>query len=134
MSGAGGKIAEKLARTGVAQTVVTLGGRGCCAYDDGEYLVQPAFAVTPVDTTAAGDTFCGTLAAALAGGSDLAAAMREAAAAAALSTTRAGAQISVPTRSEVETLLTTAERRHRPRCTRHLLRRDRRSELITKDP
>ncbi|MGC7532501.1 PfkB family carbohydrate kinase, partial [Pandoraea pneumonica] len=45
-----GSIAERLARTGVAITVATLGSRGAVALVDGDYLVQPAFAVTPVDT------------------------------------------------------------------------------------
>jgi ribokinase len=64
-----------------------------------------AFRVEAVDTTAAGDTFCGTLVAALAQGDDFAAALRRASAASALACTRAGAQTSVPTRDEVERLL-----------------------------
>lgn len=100
-----GSIAERLARTGVATAVVTLGGRGCCALADGRFTLQPAFAVEPVDTTAAGDTFCGALAAALTADRPLAEAMRKGAAAAALATTRAGAQTSVPDRADVEALL-----------------------------
>jgi len=100
-----GTIAERLSRTGVATSVVTLGGRGACAQADGTVRLQPAFAVTPVDTTAAGDTFCGALAASLAGGQDLPDALASAAAAAALATTRAGAQASIPTRAEVDAFL-----------------------------
>jgi ribokinase len=100
-----GSIAERLARTGVATTVVTLGERGCCAFDHGTLIAQAAFSVTATDTTAAGDTFCGVLGAALAGGTDLLGALRRAAAAAALSATRAGAQISIPTATEVATFL-----------------------------
>lgn len=100
-----GTIGDRLARTGVATTVVTLGGRGACALVDREYLLQPAFVVAAADTTAAGDTFCGALAAQLAGGADLPAALTAAAAAAAIATTRAGAQPSIPARAEVEAFL-----------------------------
>ncbi|OJU15024.1 MAG: ribokinase [Sphingomonas sp. 66-10] len=110
-----GSIAERLARTGVAITVATLGSRGAVALVDGDYLVQPAFAVTPVDTTAAGDAFCGVLVADLAAGEALGAALRRAAAAAALVTTRAGAQSSIPTRAEVVAFMAEAQPAdHRP--------------------
>lgn len=103
-----GSIAERVARTGVATTVVTLGERGCCAVDHGTLIAQAAFSVAATDTTAAGDTFCGVLGAALAGGTDLLGALRRAAAAAALSATRAGAQTSIPTAAEVTAFLADA--------------------------
>lgn len=103
--GAEGSIAERLARTGVATTVVTLGGRGACARVGQDYALQPAFAVTPVDTTAAGDTFCGVLAAGLADGLDVPAALARAAAAGALATTKAGAQSSIPARAELDAFI-----------------------------
>lgn len=108
IAGSGGSIAERLGRTGAAVTVVTLGERGCCAAGGDELIAQAAFAVAATDTTAAGDTFCGTLGAALAGGADLTAALRRAAAAAALSATRAGAQTSIPTEAEVTAFLADA--------------------------
>ena len=61
----------------------------------------PAFAVTPVDTTAAGDTFAGYLVAGLAGGLGPEAAMRLASGAAALKVTRAGTADAIPARDEV---------------------------------
>ena len=76
--------------------VVTLGGRGCCARVAGEIILQRAFAITPVDTTAAGDTFCGVLVASLALQHTLPMALERASAAAALACTRLGAQGSIP--------------------------------------
>ncbi|MFA6118219.1 MAG: ribokinase [Sphingomonas sp.] len=107
--GDGGSVADRLAATGVPCAIVTLGGRGCCALAEGAFFVQPAFAVSPIDTTAAGDTFCGVLAATLAAGHDLAQALRTASAAGALATTRPGAQTSIPTAAAVATLLVTSD-------------------------
>lgn len=85
--------------------VLKMGARGCfCAAGD---LIQhfPAPAVTAVDSTAAGDTFNGALAAALAEGKPLAEAIPFANAAAAISVTRFGAQSSIPSRAEVDAFL-----------------------------
>lgn len=98
-------IAEGLQRLKVPVVVVTLGERGCCARVGEHYLVQPAFAVQPVDTTGAGDTFCGVLVAALDQGADMAHALRQASAASALACTRAGAQSSIPGTTAVAALL-----------------------------
>lgn len=68
-------------------------------------LRLPAFRVTPVDTTGAGDTFIGTLAAGLDLGLGRAAAMRRAMAAAALQVTRPGAAQAIPTVAEVDGFL-----------------------------
>jgi ribokinase len=84
------------ARTG-APVLVTLGARG--ALLDGEEI--PAPSVRPVDTTGAGDTVNGALAAELARGADLADAARFAVAAAALSTRAPGARGGMPRRDEV---------------------------------
>jgi ribokinase len=92
--------------------VVTLGSRGCCAKEHGAFHLQPAFRVKPVDTTAAGDTFCGVLASSLCLGLPVSQALRRASAAAALATTRIGAQASIPTVSEVEALLRSHEESH----------------------
>ncbi|MEL1262892.1 ribokinase [Pseudoxanthomonas putridarboris] len=100
-----GSVAEQVARMAVPCVVVTLGARGCLARRGGEIHVQPAFAVDAVDTTGAGDTFCGALTARLAQGTPLAEALRFASAASALACTRLGAQSSVPARAEVEALL-----------------------------
>ncbi|MEU5838748.1 ribokinase [Streptomyces diacarni] len=91
--------------TGAGAVVVTLGGDGVLLVEGTASLHIPAFPVRPVDTTAAGDSFCGALAVALAEGRALADAARWACAAAAISTTRAGAQPSLAGRDEVEALL-----------------------------
>jgi ribokinase len=90
---------------GVRAVILKLGARGCF-YDDGALqLHSPAFEVQSVDSTAAGDTFNGALAAALAEGRGLSDSLRFANAAAGLSVTRLGAQASIPTREETECLL-----------------------------
>lgn len=87
---------------GVKRVILTLGSEGVVGLDDaGTYTVQ-AVPVQPVDTTGAGDTFCGAWAAEMLAGSDFAAALQYANRAAAISVTRAGAQSSIPTRVEVE--------------------------------
>ena len=86
--------------------VVTLGAAGALVVRGDRPAVEiPAPLVTPIDTTGAGDTFNGTLAAALADGEALEAAVRRAVAAAALSTTRPGARGGMPTRPELEAFL-----------------------------
>lgn len=85
---------------------ITLGGAGSVLYRAGEEIARaPAFAVDVVDTTGAGDTFCGALVLALAEGRDGQDALTFASAAAALAVTKAGAQPSLPNRREVEAFL-----------------------------
>lgn len=100
-----GTIAVQAARLAVPCIVVTLGARGCFARRGGEIFLQPAFPIEAVDTTAAGDTFCGALAARLAEHAGLADALRFASAASALACTRLGAQASIPARADVEAWL-----------------------------
>ncbi|WP_372801830.1 ribokinase [Paracoccus seriniphilus] len=87
--------------------LITRGAEGA-EYRDlttGETTHQPAFAVRPVDTTGAGDTFAGYFAAAQDRGASIAAALELAAAAAALKVTRAGAGDAIPTYDEVQEFL-----------------------------
>jgi ribokinase len=92
---AGGDRSSLLAK--VPAAVVTLGAAGAVilARDAAEISI-PGVSVEVVDTTAAGDTFCGVLAATLATGSDLTNAVRRATVAASLSVQAAGAIPSVP--------------------------------------
>lgn len=92
---------QSVSSRGPRQAVVTLGPRGALAWDAGRLLRVPARAVTAVDTTGAGDTFVGALAAALDEGRDLEAALAQASAAAALACTRLGAREGSPTRGEL---------------------------------
>jgi ribokinase len=111
LAGSDGDIAAQLSRLPVPTVVVTLGPRGCIAREGEALLHQAGFVVEAVDTTAAGDTFCGALVAALVRGTPLADGLREACAASALACTRLGAQASIPARAEVQALLAThAER------------------------
>jgi len=91
-------LADVLDRTVIA----TLGPDGAVAGGRHGPVRVPALKVTPVDTTGAGDTFCGVLAACLDEGRDLAFAMAKAAIAGSLACTKAGAQPSFPTRAEIE--------------------------------
>lgn len=92
--------AKKLCAMGVEHVVLKLGARGCLYYGNGEELVVPAFAITAVDTTAAGDAFTGALGVAW-GNMPLHDALRFANAAGALAATVEGAQPSIPTRAAV---------------------------------
>jgi ribokinase len=100
-----GTLVAQMSRLPVPCVVATLGARGCVARRGGELFLQPAFRIDAVDTTAAGDTFCGALAARLAQHAPLADALRFASAASALACTRLGAQASIPARDEVDAWL-----------------------------
>ena len=86
--------------------VITGGERGALVLVPGRETHRiPAFRVPVVDTTGAGDAFCGCLAAALANGCDLAEALRQASAAGAHAVTREGAYASLPSAADVDRLL-----------------------------
>jgi len=85
---------------------VTLGSGGAMLLSGDELVKEPAFNITAVDTTGAGDVFRAAFIYKLLAGSPPREILRFANAAAAVSCTRAGAMNSVPTRDEVERLLT----------------------------
>ncbi len=99
------RAAGMLRERGPETIVLTLGSKGIYALGGGFEGMMPAFKVTPVDTTAAGDVFNGALAVALAEKMELPDALRFAQAAAAISVTRPGAQPSAPARAEIEAFL-----------------------------
>ncbi|MDG2428191.1 MAG: ribokinase [Acidimicrobiales bacterium] len=90
---------------GVETVVVTRGGAGALIVTANNVLVVPAPDITPVDTTGAGDSFCGALAAALASGAAINEAVQQAVHAGAIAATRSGAQPSMPTAAEVDASL-----------------------------
>ncbi|NBD38890.1 MAG: ribokinase [Verrucomicrobia bacterium] len=95
-----------LDRGGHRFVIVTLGSKGSVALTrSGESFHVPAAPCKAVDSTAAGDTFCGALAVALAENKPLEEAARFAAAAAALAVAKAGAQPSIPRRPRIESAL-----------------------------
>lgn len=93
---------EKLSQCGVGLLVVTLGSKGALISRDGERCMVPSFKVEAVDTTAAGDTFCGALCVALSEGRAIDEAVRFGNLAASLTVMRAGAQNAIPTRCETD--------------------------------
>jgi len=95
------RLVEGLAARAV---VVTLGADGALVVEDGRAGHVPAVPVRAVDTTAAGDAFCGGLADALAGGAPLQDAARWAVRVAAAACTRDGAQASLPTPADLQSL------------------------------
>jgi ribokinase len=96
------RMAEQLASQGCGAVILKLGARGCLIHHQGESTFIPAPKVNAIDTTAAGDVFNGALAVALSEGLPLAEACWFATRAAALSVTRKGAQLSAPSREEVQ--------------------------------
>lgn len=98
-------LAEELLARGPRAVVLKLGDQGCYYSGPEGRFHAPAFPVQAVDATAAGDTFNGALAVALAEGRPIPEALRFANAAAALSVTRLGAQASIPSREETDRFL-----------------------------
>ena len=97
--------ARSIRDLGARAAIITLGAEGSVVADpDGDAHVK-AFPVDAVDTTAAGDTYCGCLVTALAEGRAMPDAVRFASAAAAISVGRLGAQPSIPRRGEIDEFL-----------------------------
>ena len=94
--------ANRLIAMGAGKVIITLGAEGSLFANGKGFEHFPAPKVQAVDTTAAGDTFVGGFAAALASGKSEVEAIRYGQVAAALSVTRAGAQPSIPTMSDVQ--------------------------------
>jgi ribokinase len=105
-----GGVASLLA-AGCRAVVVTRGGSGVDVHTTEGVAHCPPFEVEVVDTTGAGDAFCGSLAARLAAGDELNDAVRWAAAAGALATTVVGAVPAQPTADRIRELLAAAVQR-----------------------
>lgn len=99
-----------IARRGPRRIVVTLGAAGCRAWDQGRLIEVPGRPVEVVDTTGAGDTFVGALAAALDAGESFEAALRLAVTAGALSCTADGARGGMPDSKQLAQAMTSSLR------------------------
>ncbi|PZO83704.1 MAG: ribokinase [Micavibrio aeruginosavorus] len=101
------ETARAIALKGGTNCIVTLGAKGAAVLlKEGGGFYVPAMALeNVVDTTGAGDCFCGTLAASLYAKQDIASALRRASVAGSLACTKNGAQDSFPFSDEIETAL-----------------------------
>lgn len=93
---------DALVERGVGEVILTLGSKGSMVYSGDEPVLIPALKVDAVDTTAAGDTFCGALAVAISEGKSLTDAARFATCASALTVQKMGAQVSIPYRKDMK--------------------------------
>jgi ribokinase len=96
------EVAAQARSLPVDTVVVTRGADGALLVTPYDHLVVPAPTIHPVDTTGAGDSFCGALAEALARGVELSVAVERAVHAGAVTATRPGAQPAMPTTSDIE--------------------------------
>src|SRR3990172_8959236 len=99
------KAGAQLRKMGCRDVIVTRGARGCLWVGTDGARHFPAFSVLAIDSTGAGDAFNGALAVALAEGRSLQEAIPFANAAGGLTTTRRGAQESLPDRAAIDALL-----------------------------
>ncbi len=97
------KAADMICSKGVDIVVITMGSAGALIKEGNQYHQIPALRVKAVDTTAAGDTFCGAISVALSEGKSLVDAIKFANQCSAITVTRMGAQASIPYRKEVLT-------------------------------
>lgn len=95
------ELAKLALSLGPSDAVITLGADGALAAGSWGWVRVPAFEITPVDTTAAGDGFNAGLVVALSRGDNLEQAVRYASACGALAATKMGAQPSLPTADAV---------------------------------
>ena len=93
--------ARAMQAKGVGKLIVTMGSKGALICEGGPSVFVPAHKVKAVDTTAAGDTFCGALCVAISEGKSLKEAAQFACAASALTVQKMGAQNSIPYRKDL---------------------------------
>lgn len=100
------EAAKSLQKRGLKQVIITMGELGALLVDEDKPAhMCPPFEVRVLDTTAAGDAFCGALLAAMAKGHDTETSMHYACAAGGLATTKLGAEPSLPNAAEIEKLV-----------------------------
>ena len=99
------EAAHNLLSKGIETVILTLGSRGSFLLTEKMDKLIPAYSVNVIDTTAAGDAYCGALAASLAQGAHIEEAVKIANAAGALAVTKLGAEPSLPTKKAIDQLL-----------------------------
>jgi ribokinase len=102
-------LSDQLLERGPSTVIITLGEKGALIATAEASEQIPAPHVDVIDTTGAGDAFCGAFVAWIAAGSQQREAARAGVVAGSLAVTRAGAQPSIPTREEVERLMETVD-------------------------
>lgn len=102
-------IGKKLISKGANAVVITLAEHGSLYLDKQDEIYTPAFKINAIDTTAAGDAFCGAFATAVSEGKSIAYCLKFANAAGALAATRAGAVPSLPNSDEILSMLASVQ-------------------------
>ena len=102
-------IARQLQKNGSKKVIITLGEQGSVYLDQEKELFTPAYKVKAVDTTAAGDAFCGAFATAISEHKPVEYALKFASAAGALAATKAGAVPSLPSQQEILSMITSLD-------------------------
>ncbi|MBQ4116317.1 MAG: ribokinase [Clostridia bacterium] len=98
------KAAQILLGKGVKNVIMTLGKKGACFCNVNDSFIVPSTGMKPVDTTGAGDCFCGAFCTALAEGKSVRDSILFANCAAGISVTRIGASASMPLREETNSI------------------------------
>jgi ribokinase len=102
-------IGKQLLGKGFNQIIITLAENGSIFIDHNRQIYTPAFKVSALDTTAAGDAFCGAFATALSEDNSIEYALKFASAAGALAATKAGAVPSLPNSQEILSLIASVQ-------------------------
>ena len=95
------QAADIIGAKGVDVVVITLGSKGALIKEGGSYYEVPVEKINAIDTTAAGDTFCGTFCVGLSEGLSVVDSVKMANQAAGITVTREGAQAAIPYRKEL---------------------------------
>jgi ribokinase len=103
------EIGKKLIKLGAKRVVITLAEQGSLYIDEQRQIYTPAIKINAIDTTAAGDAFCGALATSLSNDLPIDYCLKFATAAGALAATKAGAVPSLPKADEILSMLSSVQ-------------------------
>lgn len=96
------KAVSELRSRGVEQVIITLGDKGCVYNKESEIIFKDPIETTVVDTTAAGDSFIGSVCVALGNGKTIDEAVDYATKVSSITVSRRGASVSIPYANEIE--------------------------------